>query len=209
MRKSLTSLLILVIVIISAFNSSTVIATEEIPFQTQYSEGDNPIHSTKVDPQQSKTGPNPPLEVLERDRQKSTDTFDNVRSQVTLPVPAYSWRHGCGPTALGMVIGYYDNLGFSDLVIGDSFSQTRDVNQMIASGGEESSPNPSGSEEHYEDYASPQDYSPVMLNDSYITAGRIPHSDNCLADFMDTSKSTRGNYYGWSWSSDVGPAFVD
>jgi hypothetical protein len=26
---------------------------------------------------------------------------------------------------------------------------------------------------------------------------------------MDTSKSTRTNYYGWSWSSDMGPAFVD
>jgi len=206
--KSFTSLLILVIVIFSTFNSSPVIANEEIPSKEQYNEGNNAGQITTVDPQQSKTGPNPPLEVLERDRQKSSDTFDNVRSQVTLPVPAYSWRHGCGPTALGMVIGYYDNLGFSDLVLGSSFSQTEEVDQMIASGGEQSSSNPPGSEEHYEDYASPQDYSPNMLNDAYITAGRIPHSDNCLADFMDTSKSTRGNYYGWSWSNDIGPAFV-
>ena len=32
-----------------------------------------------------------------------------------------------------------------------------------------------------------------MKTDAYITAGRIPHIDNSLADFMDTSKSTRDN----------------
>jgi hypothetical protein len=42
-----------------------------------------------------------------------------------------------------------------------------------------------------------------MIPDDYITKGRTPHLDDCLADFMDTSKSTRNNYYGWSWFSDV------
>ena len=47
-----------------------------------------------------------------------------------------------------------------------------------------------------------------MLADDYI-GKRSPHVDNCIADYMDTSKSTRSNYYGWSWSNDVAPAFTD
>ncbi len=108
-----------------------------------------------------------------------------------------------------MIIGYYDSQGFSDLIVGSGSSQTEEVNQMIASGGETGNPNPAGSEEHYEDYASPQDNSPIMQYDAYIVEGRTPHTDNSLADFMDTSKSNRNNYYGWSWSSDMGPAFLD
>jgi hypothetical protein len=107
-----------------------------------------------------------------------------------------------------MVVGYYDTLGYRRLIPGDADSQTGAVNQAIASGGNSSNPNPPGAEEHYEDYASPQDYSPDLLADDYITQGRAAHADNCIADYMDTSKSTRNNYYGWSWSSDVGPSFV-
>ena len=206
MKKLLGVLILLALLIPFSFQFSTAKADKDNLNPVHHAAKENP--EQKVEPQQSKTGPKPPAEVLERDKMKTPDTLENIRSEVVLPVPAYSWRHGCGPTALGMVIGYYDNLGFSDLVIGNSFSQTADVDQMIASGGEQFSPNPPGSEEHYEDYASPQDYSPNMLDDAYITAGRIPHSDNSLADFMNTSKSTENNYYGWSWSSDVGPAFT-
>ncbi len=170
---------------------------------------EDPVKESGIDPQQSKTGPKPSLSVLENDKNKVADSLNDILSEVTLTVPAYLWRHGCGPTALGMIIGYYDTLGYSDLVDGSGSSQTEEVDQMIASGGETGNPNPAGSEEHYEDYASPQDNSPIMLDDSYITEGRTPHVDNSLADFMDTSKSTRNNYYGWSWSSDMGPAFID
>jgi hypothetical protein len=48
-----------------------------------------------------------------------------------------------------------------------------------------------------------------MLDDDYITQGRVPHTDNCIADYMHTSQSTYDNYYGWCWSDDIGPAFVD
>jgi predicted outer membrane repeat protein len=133
----------------------------------------------------------------------------DILSQVTLPVPAYLWRHGCGPTAVGMVVGYYDTIGYSVLIPGSAASQTSAVNQAIASGGTFSSPYPSGSERHYEDYARPEDEYPNLLDDDYITQGRTAHVSNCIADYMDTSKSTRGNYYGWSWSDDVGPAFVN
>ena len=36
-------------------------------------------------------------------------------------VPPYLWRHGCGPTAAGMVMGYWDGQGFPDLIPGESF----------------------------------------------------------------------------------------
>jgi uncharacterized repeat protein (TIGR02543 family) len=162
-----------------------------------------------IEPQQSRTGPTPPKEVIQRDLNKVADNIQDVQSEVTLSAPSYLWRHGCGPTALGMVVGFYDMNGFDDLIPGSAATQTSAVDQIIASGGDDSSPNPPGSELHYEDYARPQDYSPTLLPDDYITSSRTPHSDDSIADYMDTSKSTRSNYYGWSWSSDMGPAFVD
>lgn len=159
--------------------------------------------------QQSTTGPTPPPEVLLQDSQKPDESDRQVASEVVISgVPAYIWRHGCGPTAVGMVVGYYDGLGFDDLVPGDASTQTDAVDQMIASGGDSSAPNPPGSEQHYEDYAYPQDYYPgSLLEDAYLTDGRTPHADDSLADFMDTSKSERDNYYGWSWSNDIAPSF--
>jgi hypothetical protein len=160
-------------------------------------------------PQQSRTGPEPPLEVLKHDTSKLQDRPEYMLSETTLPVPAYLWRHGCGPTAVGMIVGYYDAIGYPDLIPGSAFSQTTAVNQAIASGGNSSNPYPPGSERHYEDYARPQDASPNLLTDDYLVQGRTSHTSDCIADFMDTSKSTRSNYYGWSWSSDVGPSFVN
>ncbi|MHC4665006.1 MAG: hypothetical protein ACYS9T_03485 [Planctomycetota bacterium] len=107
-----------------------------------------------------------------------------------------------------MVIGYYDGQGYDDLIPGSASTQTADVDQAIASGGDSSNPNPPGSEEHYEDYSRPEDSSPTLLTDDYITQARTAHGDNCIADYMDTSKSTRDNYYGWSWSTDMGPSFI-
>jgi hypothetical protein len=156
-------------------------------------------------PQQSTTGPVPPPWVEPKVREEAR--LESA-SEMVIPVPAYSWRHGCGPTALGMVIGYYDGQGYDDLIPGSASTQTADVNQAVASGGDSSNPYPPGSEEHYEDYSRPEDSFPTLLTDDYITQGRPAHGDNCIADYMDTSKSTRNNYYGWSWSDDVGPAFV-
>lgn len=157
----------------------------------------------------SSLGPGVPAEVVASDRLKAPDLPQFMASQVTLSVPAYYWRHGCGPTALGMLVGYYDGRGYSDLVPGSAAAQNDAVNQVIASGGNSASPFPPGSEQHYEDYARPQDYSPTMKTDDVISKKRTPHTDNSLADFMDTSKSTRDLYYGWSWGGDMGPAFVD
>ena len=57
-----------------------------------------------------------------------------VASTTISSVPAYDWRHGCGPTAAGMVIGYWDGQGYGALVPGDAYTQTTAVDTMIASG---------------------------------------------------------------------------
>ena len=149
----------------------------------------------------STTGPVPPANV------KAPDPNDVSRAQATISgVPAYLWRHGCGPTAVGMVVGYYDGQGYDNLVSGSAATQTTAAQQMMASGGDSSSPYPSGSERHYEDYSRPEDTSTV-IPDNYITASRTPHTDDCLADFMHTSRSTDSMLYGWSSGAYVEPSY--
>ena len=148
--------------------------------------------------QQSTTGPVPP---------PGTDRGLRApaRSQVLIPnVPAYYWHHGCGPTALGMVIGYYDGIGFDDLVPGSAATQTPAVDAMMADDrGQPDCDLPDG--DHYQDYACPIDWSAPVLPDRSQTGGA--HTSNCVADFMRTSWSSRGNLYGWSYDTDVPAAF--
>ena len=55
----------------------------------------------------------------------------------TLPnVPAYNWYHGCGPTAAGSIIGYYDLHGYDNLFTASGWnqvSQTSYVQDQISS----------------------------------------------------------------------------
>jgi hypothetical protein len=115
-------------------------------------------------------------------------------------VPAYLWRHGCGPTAAGMVIGYYDTHGFPLLIPGDASTQTNAVDQAIATG--------DGAATHYSDYSLPMDSSPnpIQPDLSEPPAGD-EHASNSLADFMRTSWSSENNYYGWAWFSHVDDSF--
>lgn len=100
-------------------------------------------------------------------------------------VPNYEWYHGCGPTTLGMIVGYWDTMRFNDLVPWDTSEQDSDVNSMIASA------------EHISDYAwfpdgleGQDDAQPILIPDASEGAlGRIPHDDNSIADFMHTSFS--------------------
>ena len=120
-------------------------------------------------------------------------------------VPAYLWHHGCGPTAIGMIIGYYDSHGAPDLIPGDATTQTPAVDVMI--GTDSQSPwcevNMS---DHFHDYACPIDDFGTIQPDRSETGGA--HADNCIADFMLTSRSSEGNQYGWSWWDDIGNAFI-
>jgi len=152
-----------------------------------------------VFPQQSTTGPVPPPGIDRGLRPK-------IPAQVIIPgVPAYLWHHGCGPTAVGMVVGYCDGKGYPNLVTGDASSQTNAVNAMIAD--DRGNPNcaaPDG--DHYQDYSCPIDYWPNLLADKSTTGGA--HASNCVGDFFKTSWSLVSNYYGWSWFSDVPASFT-
>ena len=138
--------------------------------------------------QQSKGEPNRPMNVPSGNIIKSNSIIiDNV--------PIYIWHRGCGPTALGMIIGYYDLHGYYDLYDDSTLLQTNNINTLIAS------------DEHYNDYSIPEDYYPNLLQDMSETG--VPHQNNSIADFMKTSMSSCGNYWGWSWASDIGTAFED
>ena len=110
-------------------------------------------------------------------------------------VPNFKWYHGCGATAAGMVIAYWDAHGFDGLVKGQSgLLQTPEVNDMIAS------------PEHIAEYAL---YPDGMTDDSMgpivpdLSEQGSHHPDNCLADYMRTSQSVLKLGYGMSYVSMV------
>lgn len=146
---------------------------------------------------QSTTGPTPPPGV------DVVGAGVTSQAAVVIPnVPAYEWHHGCGPTAAGMVIGYWDGQGYGALVPGNASSQTSAVDEMIAS---------EGSASNYTDYCVPMDDSsvnPAPLPDKSEPPTGDEHSDECVADYMKTSQSAHSNYYGWSWFSHMGAAML-
>jgi len=130
----------------------------------------------------------------EGDYETYKDALNRRAQTVVAGVPSYLWRHGCGPTAAGMVIGYHDGSGYPLLIPGDASTQTNAVDQAIATG--------DGAGTHYSDYSQPIDSPPNLQQDkSQLGGAHTPH--DCLGDFMQTSWSSRGNYYGWSWNTDV------
>jgi len=140
-------------------------------------------------------------------------------------VPAYEWWHGCSPTAAGMLVGYYDGLGYSNLIPGSAATQTDEVNEAIAStgGGDYegnggiNTPGTLG-QGHIPDYAlyngindsQTDQIEPDMSDPAVVAAQGIePHVDNCLADFMGTSRSFLGLRFGLTWSVNIGPGVED
>ncbi|HJW76829.1 MAG TPA: hypothetical protein VJ787_14390 [Thermoleophilia bacterium] len=155
-------------------------------------------------PQHSTTGPTPPPSV-KLAASGAQSAAGAAAGEVVIPgVPAYLWRDGCGPTAVGMVLGYYDAQGWGDLIPGDATAQTAAVSQAIASH------DPGSGARHYEDYVLPDDSDvypdPPLLDMSSIDPYGAHLSDS-VADFMRTSWSVDGVYYGWSYSNMIGPAF--
>ncbi len=146
----------------------------------------------------STTGPLRPPWVKDVDAQGAGQQAS--LDAVVIPyVPAYLWRHGCGPTAAGMVLGYWDRRGYDDLMPGDASTQTEAVQQMIASDGPAS---------NFADYCEPLDAStPDILPDKSEDPPGDEHPDECVADYMRTSQSQYGMRYGWSWYSDIARSF--
>jgi len=107
----------------------------------------------------------------------------NLGNDVVLlsSVPSYLWWHGCGPTASGMMIGYWDANGFPDLIAGsnDWNTNSQAVKAMIASPG------------HIRDYVPTPDRTPTP-QDPY-------HPEDCVADFDDCSRYP--DQHGWSYFS--------
>ncbi len=153
-------------------------------------------------PQQSTTGPVPPPGTPVSDAAPViVSSLADGSQVVVLGVPAYSWRHGCAPTALGMIVGYWNEKGYSSLVPGSASTQTEAVNQAIASQRDEATPG------NYEDYCLPLDSNTESILPDRSEGGAV-HTNDSIADFMLTSRSARQNRYGWSWSSDLTPAFT-
>jgi len=148
-------------------------------------------------PGRATSGPVPPPNVDPRGRLFTP--AERASATVIAEVPAYLWRHGSAQTAAGMVLGYYDRTGFPDLLPGDAAAQTDAVNDALAS------------PEHYEDYSLPLDRPPNLLRDKSELPADQRHANNCLADYLFTSWSLYGNYYGETTESDIGyalPAYV-
>ena len=96
-------------------------------------------------------------------------------------VPSYIWYNGCGPTAAGMIVGYWDAHGFGNLIPGTNDWNTNQqaVKDMIASPG------------HIYDYVPSPDRTPTA-EDPY-------HTSDCVADFNYCSRLP--DKYGWSYYS--------
>lgn len=95
-------------------------------------------------------------------------------------VPIYLWWYGCSPTTGSMIIGFWDANGY-DMVDGDISTYNQAARDTIASS------------EHIADYWGTDDPS--------------PHTDNSLADFMETSKDPTGD--GGTDVNNIGPGLVD
>ncbi len=83
-------------------------------------------------------------------------------------VPEYFWYHGCSPTSVGMLMGYWDGLAYPNYIPGSNDWATNQaaIQDAIASAG------------HIADYVP--------------TPDRVPppdyHTDDCIADFLHTSR---------------------
>jgi hypothetical protein len=107
-------------------------------------------------------------------------------SPVTLSdVPAYNWYHGCGPTAAGSVIGYWDLHGYGNLFTasGSDVFLTANVQGQISS------------PEHN------AKYDPTPDNTSLPTPAMTS-----IADWFHTSVDPLN--YGWSYLSYAPNAFT-
>ena len=121
-----------------------------------------------------------------------------ILSAALIPsVPAYLWRHGSAPTAAAMLLGFYDLQGYSELLPGLASTQTDEINLAIASTA------------HYDEYALPLDTADAILPDKSELPESEQHNPNCLADYLNTSKSGYGNYYGSTRKADVSPGIEE
>jgi len=129
----------------------------------------------------------------------------------------YLWTHGCSPTSGMVLFGYWDNYGFPNLIPGSSNWATNDeaIQEAIATSGDGRYSSTGTIYElgtpgtgHVPDYAlyDGQNDETWIFNcyeDLSELDPETAHADNCLADFMRTSRSSHGNVYGATQPGDV------
>ena len=101
----------------------------------------------------------------------------DVESYIIQGVPPLIWKHGCAPTSVGMLMGYYERFGYPNLI-----ADTNDIYQSVSS------------HEHYQDYSYPEDTPEQIIPDRSELGGA--HPNNCVADFLGTSFSRLRMSYG-------------
>lgn len=96
----------------------------------------------------------------------------------------YHWQVGCTPTAVAMVLGYWDRHGYGNLIAGDSSTYNDAVRNAIAS------------PDHYRDY-----YSSYLSEAADASTTGTMREDNCIADFLYSSRSALGLADGFTYYS--------
>ena len=123
----------------------------------------------------------------------TTGLVSNLESESLGNTPNYDWWYGCSPTAVGMIMGYYDRYGYNgysydNLVKGG----TSELNSFpsVAGNWDYLCQNMMASQGHVNDFYS----------GGYGASGddtdQPYHEFNCLADFMGTSQDSAGNANG-------------
>jgi len=132
----------------------------------------------------------------------------------TLTAPAYTWVYGCGAASAGMMAGYYDRQGYTNIYTGSTNGGVAPLNndiywtsqgypatcgQVVTCGRAPFIASMNGldgraTRGHVDDYW--QAYN--CTGDPYTTGGGwAAHADDCVADFIGTSQWTKnGNNYG-------------
>lgn len=101
----------------------------------------------------------------------------------------YDWYVGCTPTAVAMVVGFYDRNGFDNLMDGDTSSYNKNVRDQI------------GSNEHIENYFIEDE------NDHDASSRNEGHEDNSIADSLLSSRSSFGLVDGHTAGAMSGAGF--
>ena len=109
-----------------------------------------------------------------------------------LTARSIDWNDGCTPTSAGMLCYYYaDNFGL------DIVRSTED--DTISDN------------EHYWHFSMPLDNQQTgVLDDcSEDSACMETHTDDCIADYFETSRSNRNLKYGSTWTNKITPGLYD
>jgi hypothetical protein len=110
-------------------------------------------------------------------------------------VPAFDWTYGCSATSAAMLFGYYDRVGYSNMYTGPANDGVCPLDNSVWGYGE--SPLSATHQDvdgrttrgHVDDYWI--SYGSTS-QDPYIVNGWVPHTSDCTADFMGTSRSSYG-----------------